>query len=146
MTELTEKQQTWLEQLIFDGHVTAIIPILQDKVKLELVSIDGETQLSIEGRMKDKDGTALEMLHTYAINTLGYTIKKIITDREVKAFANPDEAIAYIKTRPTAFIDAMIKAQSDFEKELKFIATGEAVENFTQPQGTVAASGTTPKA
>jgi hypothetical protein len=144
--ELTEKQQAWLEQLVFEGQVTAELSILNDKVKVTLTSITGEKQLAAERTLGDAQGAAIFVAHSYAIELLSQTLKAYSTAKTSVKFDTVEKAAKFIKDRSAVIVDALIKAQSDFEKELKEITLGEKLsENFSLTPGTDVDSNITPK-
>ena len=135
--ELTEKQQTWLEDLVFKGEATTEVSIINDNVTITLSSLNGSKQLEVESKIGASTGTALYVMHTYSLLALSYALKKFTAKDMVVEFKDQPTAFEFVKSRPAVIIDAMIKAQSDFEAELKKITSPEVVqENFSKTPGT----------
>jgi hypothetical protein len=138
---LTEKQQKWLEQLVFEGQVMTNIAIMNSLMTLELRSLTGELQLEAEKEMSAVDGTAVYTLHMFAIFSLSKALASVKAKGVDIKFGSSTEALAFIKSRPTTIIDEMVRAHANFEKELKEITTPQTVsENFSQTPGTGDAS------
>jgi hypothetical protein len=147
MTPLNEQQQSWLEDLVIKGQTTTKVKIANDLIIIELASLMGSTQLAAENAMKEVAGSSVYVLHTYAINILSQALKSVEIKGNLTNFENAESALKYILSRPTVIIDAMINAQSKFEKDLKELVTPENLtSNFTQTPGTVEESNSTSKA
>lgn len=135
--ELTEKQQTWLEDLVFKGEATTTVSIINDRVSITLVSLNGERQLDVEAKVGKADGTPLYVMHTYSLLALSHALKKFVAKDIVIDFKDQQTAFEFIKSRPAVIIDAMVKAQGEFENELKKITGPEVLtENFSTTPGT----------
>ena len=129
--ELTEKQQEWLEDLVVKGSVRTTVDIINGKMILTLDSMLGSGQLAVEKTMTNVEGAPVYVLHMYAIRSLAQALKAVTINNITTTFATTEETLAYLEARPTAIIDAMMIAQTDFEKELKALVTPEKIsENF----------------
>ena len=138
---LTEQQQQWLDDLVFKGEVFHEISLLNGNVTITLVNISGEKQLEVEKAVAGSDGTALYVMHQYALNLLSQVLKKFTTKEGTTEFKSAKEAYEFIKSRPTVIIDAMTKAQTAFEAELQKITAPEVVtENFSKTPETAEGS------
>jgi hypothetical protein len=141
--ELTEQQQQWLEDLVVKGKVTKNINIVNGKITLILDSMIGSNQLAVEKSMTSIDGAPVYVLHMYALRSLAQSLKAVIVNGITTTFTTTEEALTYLEARPTVIIDAMMNAQSTFEKELKNIISPEIInENFPKTPGTADASNT----
>jgi hypothetical protein len=141
--ELTEKQQQWLEDLVVKGVVTHTTDILNGMITLTLESVIGSAQLAVEKAMTGIEGAPVYVLHLYALKSLAQALKAVTIKGTVTTFANPEETLAYLESRPTAIIDAIMNAQTAFEQELKSLITPEKIsENFSQTPGTEGVSNT----
>jgi hypothetical protein len=137
MTPLSEQQQSWLEDLVIKGQTTTKSKIANDLITIELASLIGSTQLAAENSMNTVSGSSVYILHTFAINLLSQALKSVEIKGNLTIFETPELASKYILSRPAVIIDAMINAQSAFEKELKQLVTPENLaSNFTQTPGT----------
>ena len=129
--QLTERQQQFLEDLVTKGSVRTRIDIINGKMTLTLDSMIGSGQLAVEKAMSGIDGAPVFVLHTYAIRSLAQALKAVTVNGTATTFETTDDALKYLEARPTAIIDAMMIAQTDFEKELKALVTPEKIsENF----------------
>jgi hypothetical protein len=146
MNTLTEQQQSWLEDLVIKGRTTTTVKIINDLVTIELVSMTGNTQLTAEKSLTNLEGSSLYVLHVFAINSLAQSLLSYTTKEQAVKFESPEQALDFIKSRPSTVIDAMIQAHSTFEKEIKALLTPEKLtENFTKTPETVDASNSTLK-
>jgi len=137
---MTEKQAAWIEELINDGKATTEVKLLDNKVTALITNLQGDTQLKAEEKMKSIDGTPAFVVHTYSVLILSQVLKGYAIAKKKLDFKNTDEAYAFIVTLPTGIIDALVKAHSNFEKELAKLITGDdVVENFTTPPETASA-------
>jgi hypothetical protein len=141
MTALSEQQQSWLEDLVIKGQTVTKSKIANDFITIELASLIGSTQLAAENSMNTVSGSSVYVLHTFAINLLSQALKSVEIKGNLTIFETPEAALKYVLSRPSVIIDAMINAQSAFEKELKQLVTPENLaSNFTQTPGTEGAS------
>jgi hypothetical protein len=145
MTQLTEKQQKWLEDLVINGQTTTTEEIIRGLAKITIASLVGGTQLAIEQAIP-AEGASVYVLHSFAIQTLAQVLKAYETKDKKTVFDSTAVALEFVKNRPTAVIDEMIQVQTKFEKELKQLITPETLqENFTTTPGTGADSNSTSK-
>jgi hypothetical protein len=141
MSSLTEQQQQQLEDLVFKGYIITKKKIINDLITLELKSMTGGTQLATEKSISGNEGASIYVLHAFAISSLASSLLSFETKEGRQVFESSAKAEEFIKTRPTAVIDAMISAHAQFEKEIKELLTPEKLtENFTTTPGTEIAS------
>jgi hypothetical protein len=131
---MNEKQLALLDQILVQGFATTSVPILGGKAEITFSSMTAGDQLHIESEMKSVDTTTpAHFLHNYSIKMLGSVLKKYtVLGKEPVIFNSPKEAEAFIKSRPSTVVDAMVQAQGNLEKELAVLSKATDVEeNFT---------------
>jgi len=130
---LTNEQMTLLDQLLVNGFATKTIPVLGGKSEVTFNSMTAGDQLNVESYMKNIDGAPAFVVHTYSIKLLSQVLKRYhVLGHDPIIFKDATTAEEFLKTRPSTLVDAIISAQSNFEKELGQLAKSETLEeNFT---------------
>jgi hypothetical protein len=131
---LTTQQIALLDQLLEAGFASRTIKILGGKAEVTLNSLTAGDQLMVESYMKNMDGSPAFVVHTYSIKLVSQVLKQYHNiGKDPVSFKTSDDAEAFLKTRPTTTVDAIIEAHGKFENELKQLSRAEDLElNFTE--------------
>ena len=124
--EKNEKKDI-LDSLFFNGRASRKFSILNDKIAIEIDNIITGDQLELESSMGELKGSTAFILHTYSMNLLSKTLRKYGD----KSFSSPTQAKEFLLTLPGSVVDFLVKKQTEFEKDIAKLYTGEEVEkNF----------------
>jgi hypothetical protein len=131
--KLTNEQMTLLDQILTQGYATKTISILGGKAEITVNSMVAGSQLNVESFMRNIDGAASFVVHTYSIKLVSEVLKRYHpVGHDPVIFKDAKEAEAFLLARPASVVDAIIAAQGAFEKELGLLSKAENLEeNFT---------------
>ena len=123
MDKSKEKKQL-LEDLFFNGFAMRKIELLDGKVTATLKNLAAKDQLAIENSLSTLKGSTAYVLHSYSINLLS----KTLTQYGKQQFKDSVEARDFLDKLPGAVIDYLVKKQTEFEKEIAELYTGEEID------------------
>ena len=123
MDNSKEKKQL-LEDLFFNGYATRNIDLLDGKVKAVIRNLAAKDQLAIENSLGTLKGSTAYVLHSYSINLLSKTLAQYGKNK----FKDSVEARDFLDKLPGAVIDYLVKKQTEFEKEIAELYTGEEID------------------
>jgi hypothetical protein len=113
-----------LEDLFFNGYATREIKLLDGKISAVVRNLAAKDQLAIENSLSTLTGSTAYVLHTYSINLLSNTLVSYGKSN----FKDSVEARTYLEKLPGAVIDYIVKKQTEFEKEIAELYTGEEID------------------
>lgn len=114
-----------LEDLFFKGYAVREITLLDGKITATLRSLSAKKQLIIERELATLKGSTAFVLHTYSLSLLSHTIIKY----GEQTFKDSVEALSCLEGLPGAVIDFLVKKQTDFEKDIAKLYTGEEIDS-----------------
>lgn len=116
-----------LDALFFNGKAFREFTILDGKITVEISNIITGDQLELEESMGELKGSTAFVLHTYSMNLLSKTLKKYGD----KSFSSSEQAKDFLLSLPGSVVDFLVKKQTEFEKDIAKLYTGEDVDkNF----------------
>lgn len=122
----SKEKKKLLEDLFFNGFATRHIELLNGKVTATIKNLSAKDQLAIENSLSTLKGSTAYVLHSYSINLLSSTLIQYGKNK----FKDSVEARAFLDTLPGAVIDYIVKKQTEFEKEIAELYTGEEIDKI----------------
>ena len=120
----SKEKKILLEDLFFNGQATREISLLDGKLVAVVKNLAARDQLTIENSLSTLKGSTAYVLHTYSINLLSNTLIKYGKQN----FKDSVEARTFLEGLPGAVIDYLVKKQTEFEKEIAELYTGEEID------------------
>ena len=130
---MTNEEIALVEQLIMTGTATKQAKILGGKAEIQIASLTTGDQLGVEAEMRTIEGTPAFMVHSYSLKLISHVLKVFTFNGKSQTFKDSNEAYAFVLSRPSAVVDAIIGEHTKFEKELAAISKMENLtESFTE--------------
>ena len=118
------KTNPLLEDLFFQGYATKEVSLLDGKITAVIRSLSAKNQLLIEKSLATLKGSTAYVLHTYSLKLLSHTIIQYGKEE----FKDSVEAKKCLEKLPGAVIDYLVKQQTQFEREIAKLYTGQEID------------------
>lgn len=130
---MTNEELALVEQLLMAGAATTQAKILGGKAEVQIASLTTGDQLGVEAEMRTVEGTPAFMVHTYSLKLVSHVLKAFTYNGKTQVFKTAADAYAFITSRPSAIVDAIIEEHTKFEKQLAALSKMENLaESFTE--------------
>jgi len=122
----TKERDKFLEELVFNGFATYQTSILDGKINIELKSLSGDDQLSLDTKVADIDASPVKVMHSHTIWLLTFALTKF-GDTNLTLMSEK-EKFDFIKSKSSVIIDLISNEHNTFHKKLQASVVGEAIE------------------
>ena len=122
--KIDKRKKKLMEDLFFNGFATLEIVLLDGKVTATLKNLAAKDQLAIENSLSELKGSTAFVLHSYSMQLLS----KTLIGYNKQEFKDSVEARGFLENLPGAVIDYLVKKQTEFEKEIAELYTGEEID------------------
>jgi|APSaa5957512535_1039671.scaffolds.fasta_scaffold33655_3 hypothetical protein len=122
-----------LDELFEQGFTSKEVEVLPGKSNAIVRNLSASAQLDIEKQTSNLTGSTAYVVHTYSLALLSNTVIKY---GDVK-FQSADEANMHLKELPSIVLDKLVKAQNNFEHQIrKAIQIEETEKHFFETPST----------
>ena len=118
----------YLEQIFFDGRATKedAFELGELKISYKITNLTYDHQLEVDDVLANmpENSSNVQITHTY----IGEVLARTLIACNDKEFDSPDECKEFLAGRPAILSEILGKRQGDFEKEIRTMLTGDAVD------------------